>query len=323
MIYSMRYIVLIFLFCTNALTAQTSVDDGSKQSYHKEVIPLWDEMKVPFNKEGVLLKEVLDEAGKRYTQISVPALYIYRNKNIAKDGAALLFCPGGGYAKVTIGNNNGESLAKHYLKMGFNVVAVLKYRLPDPNMVNTQEKVPLCDAQKALSLIHQHAESWDVNRNKIAVMGSSAGGHLASSLANLSNDIFAPGVKPDELKHAVSILLYPVISFNLPHRHKGSFKRLLGKLSKDQSLLDYYSMENQVSSITPQTFIVHALDDASVTHYNSMIYCDQLKKHGVKYKYVPLEKGGHGFGLNFRKTGKDWTIDLKEWLQEETEIFDK
>jgi len=115
--------------------------------------------------------------------------------------------------------------------------------------------------------------------------------------------------------------MYPVISFNLPYRHKGSFKNLLGAKSNDQTLLDYYSMENQVSKNTPQTFIIHALDDVGVTYENSLIYCESLKKYGVKYKYVQLEKGGHGFGMNMEKTGVDWTIELQDWLHTQTNLF--
>lgn len=296
---------------------------SSSQEYMIETIKLWENDSVPFNKENINLNETLDDVGIRYTNISEPAIFVYRNKDIKENGAALLFCPGGGYSQVTIGKTNGESKAQHFLKMGFNVVVVLKYRLPDNRIVYSQEKVPLCDAQKALSIVHQNASSWSVDNNKIAVIGSSAGGHLAASLANLKDYIIAPNVKQAELKHAVSILMYPVVSFNLPYRHKGSFKRLLGNKYEDQSLLDYYSLENQVSENTPPTFIIHAEDDASVVYQNSLIYCESLKKYGVKYKYIQLEKGGHGFGLNFEKTGVDWTEALEDWLNKETNLFSK
>ena len=307
-----QLLICVFLFiCTQVFS----------QGFTTEIIKLWEDEKTPFNKESISLHEKLDEVGIRYTQISKPVIYVYRNKTLQKSGGALLFCPGGGYANVTIGMNNGEAMAKRFLEMGFNVVAVLKYRLPDTLIVNSQEKVPLCDAQKALSIIHQKASIWTVNNNKIAVIGGSAGGHLAVSLANLKDNIVAPNVKLEDLEHAVSILMYPVISFNLPYRHKGSFKRLLADKFNNQELLDYYSMENQVSTKTPSTFIIHAVDDISVTYENSLIYCESLKKHGVKYEYVQLEKGGHGFGLNFDKTGVDWTIVLEDWLRTQTNLF--
>jgi hypothetical protein len=100
---------------------------------------------------------------------------------------------------------------------------------------------------------------------------------LAASLANLKSDIVAPGVKLEDLAQAASILMYSVVSFNLPYRHRGSYKRLLIDKASDQVLLDYYSMENQVSSITSPTFIIHAIDDLSVNYQNSVIYTEKLK----------------------------------------------
>ncbi|MGB8706206.1 MAG: prolyl oligopeptidase family serine peptidase, partial [Gillisia sp.] len=108
-----------------------------------------------------------------------------------------------------------------------------------------------------------------------------------------------------------------------PYRHKGSFKRLLGDKATNQALLNYYSMENQISENTPPTFLIHAKDDSSVTYKNSLIYRDSLKNCNVPVKYVELEKGGHGFGFNFEKTGLDWTIELKKWLYNHTDLFVK
>lgn len=291
------------------------------QEYTKEVIELW-KKDIPFNKENIQLKETVDSTGRRISQISDPKLYVYRQKNKGSKGPAIMYCPGGGYAIVSI-KADGENRAKLLLKMGFKVVAILKYRLPDPRIVYEQEKVPLIDAQKALSILHKNSEKWGIDVKKIAVMGGSAGGHLASSLANLKDTIVAPGVKPADLTQAVSILMYPVISFNLPYRHKGSFKRLLGDKSTNQAILNYYSMENQISENTPPTFLIHAKDDSSVTYKNSLIYRDSLKKHNVPFKYVELEKGGHGFGFNFEKTGVDWTIELRNWLYNHTDLFEK
>lgn len=305
-------ILIVFTSCFNAYS----------QNYTKDIVRLWDKENIPFNKENIKLKETVDSTGGRYTQISDPVLYIYRKKGTISKGPALLYCPGGGYATVSIGKGHGESYAKLFFKMGFNVVAVLKYRLPDSRIVDNQEKVPLCDAQKALSLLHRNAEKWKIDRSKIGVKGASAGGHLVASLNNLSEDILAPGVKPDELYQAFSILRAPVITFNLPLRHNGSYKRLLGDKATNLALLDFYSMENQVSQNTPPTFLVNAIDDISVAYQNSTVYTDSLKTHGVVNKYVQLKKGGHGFGLNFSKTGVDWTVDLEAWLKKEIKLFD-
>ena len=292
------------------------------QEITKGVIELW-KKEIPNNKENIQLKETGDSSGRRISQISTPKLYVYRQKsNNGTLGPAIMYCPGGGYAIVSI-KDDGENRAKRLLKMGFKVVAILKYRLPDPRIVYEQEKIPLMDAQKGLSILHKNSKKWGIDEKKIAVMGGSAGGHLASSLANLKDTIVAPGVKPEDLSQAVSILMYPVVSFNLPYRHKGSFKRLLGDKSTNQALLNYYSMENQISENTPPTFLIHAKNDSSVTYKNSLIYRDSLKKYNVPVKYVELEKGGHGFGFNFEKTGLDWTIELKKWLYNHTDLFIK
>ncbi len=312
----LRALLLIGIF-----TISLSVTAYS-QEYTKEIIDLWDKQNIPYNKENIILNETVDSTGRRVSQISVPKLYVYRRSNTNGNGAGLLYCPGGGYAIVSI-KNDGEEFAKRFLQMGFNVVTVLKYRLPDSRIVNSPEKVPLCDAQKALALMHQNAEKWQLDENKVAIMGGSAGGHLAASLANLTHNIVAPGVNSEELKQAVSILMYPVISFNLPYRHKGSYKRLLVDKSSSQTLLDYYSMENQVSKNTPPTYLIHATDDKSVSFQNSIIYFKSLKANGVPYKYVQLDKGGHGFGFNFSKTGVDWTVGLEEWLHKQTDLFRK
>lgn len=151
------------------------------QNYTKEVIELWEKDNISFNKDVITLSETVDSTGRRISQISNPVLYVFRKTEIQeRGGPALLYCPGGGYAIVSIAEDNGESFAKHFLAMGFDVVAILKYRLPDPRIVDSPEKVPLCDAQKALAILHQKANNWQFDANKIAVMGGSAGGHLAA-----------------------------------------------------------------------------------------------------------------------------------------------
>ncbi len=301
-------LVMVCLFTTTVSYAA--------EGYSKQVLPLWKAGQVPFNKEVIDLEEKIDSENKRFTQISEPVLYVYLRNDSNKRGPALLYIPGGGYAVVSMGRDRGENYAKLFFDIRFSAVAVLKYRLPDSRIVDSQEKVPLCDAQIALATLHRNAEAWKIDRKKIGVKGSSAGGHLAASLNNLTDNIVAPGIRPDELYQAFSILRVPVISFNLPHRHKGSYKRLLGSKYKHDTLLDYYSMENQVSSRTPPTFLIHATDDQSVPYENSVIYAQKLEENGIPHKYIQLNKGGHGFGLNRSRVDKDWIPEMKKWITE-------
>lgn len=284
------------------------------QDYGFKEVPLWDKGPIPYNRTEITLEEYIDSTGRRIRQISEPRLYIYSRSGLRGKGPTMLYLPGGGYSVVAL-KDRGESSARYFLESGFDVVAFLVYRLPDAHIVEEQHRVPLCDAQKALSLMHRNARRWHIDPQRIAVMGSSAGGHLAASLANLSGEPVAPGVNSSELEHALSILLYPVISFNEPWRHKGSYRYLLGEDQEDQELLDFYSMENRAGSHTPPTLLIHATDDASVPWQNSLIYREALEEAGVPCAYIELSKGGHGFGFNLKRVDRNWLPEMEEWIR--------
>lgn len=283
--------------------------------YTMDVIDIWPGKQIPFNKENIQVLEKLDEENKRFSQISKPQIFLFRNKQANSPGPALLYIPGGGYARVSTGRSRGAGWAKLFFELGFTTVAVLKYRLPDDRIVEQQHKVPLVDAQQALALLHRNAKLWNIDRSKIGLKGSSAGGHLAASLNNLREEDIVDGISKDELVQAFSILRVPVITFTEPYRHNGSYRRLLGSKKNDKSLIQKYSMESQVSSLTPPTFLVYATDDTSVPYQNSEMYIQALAKNEVPYKAVRLEKGGHGFGMNREKVDKDWLPELKQWVE--------
>lgn len=308
-------IASLLLVSALALTAQAI----SAEEINAEEIKLWGDRPIPFNKSTISLEEKMDSTGRRISQISEPRLHIYRRKGMDKAGPTLLYLPGGGYARVVL-KDQGAGQARYFLDMGFDVVAFLVYRLPDPHIVEEQHKVPLCDAQKALSLLRATAMEWQIDPDRIAVMGSSAGGHLAASLANLRDQPVAPDLSSRELEHALSILLYPVISFNEPHRHQGSCHYLLGERQEEQKLLDRYSMEQQVSGNTPPTLLIHARDDASVPFENSLIYQEALIEAGVSCSYIELQKGGHGFGFNRARVDRDWLPEMEAWIRRHMEL---
>ncbi|WP_051687224.1 alpha/beta hydrolase [Microbulbifer sp. HZ11] len=285
------------------------------ENYAVDEIEIWPDS-APLNKPVITLDETLDEEQKRFRQISVPSIFLFRKSDVRKPGPALLYIPGGGYANVSIGRDRGKEWANLFFSMGFTTVAVLKYRLPDTRIVEHQHKVPLLDAQQALATLHRNASSWQIDREKIGVMGASAGGHLAASLSNLSGEILAPGILPEELAHSFSILRVPVITFTDPYRHEGSYHRLLGDRASDKDLMHLFSLEHQVTSRTPPTFLVYATDDTSVPYQNSLLYASQIEKHGVPVTTVQLERGGHTFGLDRKVVDKDWTLDLRKWVQQ-------
>ena len=147
-------------------------------------------------------------------------IYIYHPKESDKVAPAVLICPGGGYSGLAM-DREGHDMAKWYASNGF-VAVVLKYRMPKG--VHT---VPLEDAEKAISVLRENADKWNLDKSKVGVVGSSAGGHLAASLSTLAKDINRPDF---------AILYYPVISFDNKMAHQGSKKNLLGKNIDNEKL---------------------------------------------------------------------------------------
>ena len=178
--------------------------------------------------------------------------------------------------------------------------AVLKYRMP-----NEHHEVPLSDALQAIRLVREHAEEWNIE--KVGIMGSSAGGHLASTAATHYTDDSRPDFQ---------ILFYPVISMDLGICHKGSRERLIGKTPTDE-LVQLYSNELQVTAQTPPAFIMHSSDDSVVPVENSLRYYQALVKNKVSAALHCYPIGGHGWGYNDNfKYKRQWTGELEKWLRE-------
>lgn len=175
-------------------------------------------------------------------------IYIYHPKKSDKAVPAVLICPGGGYSGLAM-DREGHDMAKWYASNGF-VAVVLKYRMPKG--IHT---VPLEDAEKAISLLRENANKWNLDKNKVGVVGSSAGGHLAASLSTLAKDANRPDF---------AILYYPVISFDNKITHQGSKKNLLGKDIDNKELIDHYSLDKQVDDKTPKTLLLLSNDDRVV-----------------------------------------------------------
>ena len=180
--------------------------------------------------------------------------------------------------------------------------AVLKYRLP-----NGHPDIPLSDAKQAICLMRQHATEWSVNPGQVGIMGASAGGHLAASLANLYD---SPETRPD-----FQVLLYPVISMKDGITHSYSRECLLGA-QPDGAQIEKYSMETQAKAQTPPAFIVLSADDGTVSPENSLSYYRALRRHGVPTSLHIYPEGGHGWGFldSFPYKGQ-WTRELENWLQ--------
>ncbi|MEY4798992.1 MAG: Acetylxylan esterase precursor, partial [Verrucomicrobiota bacterium] len=192
------------------------------------------------------------------------------------NGAAVIICPGGGYGGLVVGGE-GHGIAKWLNAQGIAGI-VLEYRLPAGH-----DKVPLLDAQKALTLTRTRAAAWKIDPKKVGIIGFSAGGHLAATAATH----FTPENRPD-----FAILIYPVITMSVG-THGGSKKNLLGATPSDE-LAHFYSNEKQVTKDTPPTFLAHALDDKAVPIENSRLFHQACQAKGVASKLLELPNGGHG-----------------------------
>ena len=233
--------------------------------------------------------------------ISEPRMYAYPASKENNCGTAVLICPGGGYSGVSA-VKEGAEIAKWFNELGVSAF-VLYYRMP-----NGHYEIPLKDAQTALSIIQKRAREWKINKNKIGIMGFSAGGHLASTVGTHFR------IKAE--RPAFMLLAYPVVTMNKDLTHKGSRDNLLGKNPSDE-LVKLYSNELQVNKQTPPTFIIHARDDGAVPIANSENLLEALQKNKVPAKLVTYDEGGHGFGM--RKKGipvENWPQEMKAWLTE-------
>ena len=189
---------------------------------------------------------------------------------------------------------------------------MLKYRIPSDENQPDKRYAPLQDAQRAIQIVRENAKKWHVNPDKVGIMGFSAGGHLASSLAVHYDDAKIKKNKIS-LRPDFQILGYPVISFS-KFSHVGSRKNLLGKDSSE-NMMNYFSSEMHVNSNTPIAFLVHAKDDKVVPIENSLMYADALKSNGVEAELYIYETGGHGFGMVNKTSTENWMDALKSWMQ--------
>lgn len=240
-----------------------------------------------------------DLEGGRVANVITPSITVYKADK--PNGVAIIMCPGGGYARLAM-NHEGHDMAPWLNAQGITYI-VLKYRMP-----NGHYEVPLSDAEQAIRLVRQHAKEWNIRPDRIGIMGASAGGHLAASLATLYSS--------NETRPDFQILFYPVISMVPGVTHGGSRQNLLGN-NPSQELEDKYTLEKQVNERTPQAFIMLSADDGAVPPANGIHYFEALLQHQVPATLHVYPTGGHGWGFRDAFTYKrQWTGELEKWLRE-------
>tara|TARA_R110001592_G_scaffold52486_2_gene160535 strand:- start:1091 stop:1972 length:882 start_codon:yes stop_codon:yes gene_type:complete len=280
-------------------------------------INLWDSeisgaIENPNYKEVKIYKDSILQSTSK---VSVPTLTIFKPK--IPNGTSVVIFPGGGYHHLAM-NKEGYKVAQFLNNLGITAF-VLKYRLPDDAIMGDKQIGPLQDAQEAIRYVRRTVTVFNLDENKIGVLGFSAGGHLAATLSTrFTESVYK--VKDDiSAKINFSILIYPVISMDSLITHQGSKTNLLGN-SPSKEKTRTFSNEKQVSPLTPKTFLVHATDDTSVSVENSINYYLALKAHNIPVEMHVYEKGGHGFGLGKNGTSKSWSTSLANWLKENSLI---
>lgn len=214
-------------------------------------------------------------------------------------GRCIVICPGGGYSHLAM-NHEGHGWAPFFNQMGIATV-VLKYRMP-----HGVHNVPLEDAEEAMRLVRRNAKAWNIDPEQVGIMGSSAGGHLASTLATHSRGDAAANFQ---------ILFYPVITMDPSFTHMGSHDNLLGKGSK-KKLEREYSNDQQVTRVTPRAFIALSDDDHAVLPANGANYYLECYRHDVPASLHIYPSGGHGWGIRTSFAFHlEMMQELRTWLR--------
>jgi len=271
------------------------------------VIPLWP--------EGVPGKREIgpEKVGNGYTSnVSEATLTMVAPAVDHPNGTAVIICPGGGYVRMATARE-GDQYANWLGTLGVTAF-VLKYRMQEYG-----HPAPLQDVLRAVRTLRARAAEFGIRPDRIGVMGSSAGGHLAASAGTLFDSplgrtgapLDSVSARPDFL-----MLMYPVITMQDPAAHAGSRKSLLGATpSADNVTL--MSLEKQVTPATPPTLLIHTQEDTAVPVENSILFYQALTKAKVPAEMYLFEHGGHGMGMREGLgTSSLWPRRAEEWLRD-------
>jgi acetyl esterase/lipase len=271
------------------------------------VIPLWPEG-VPDAKPG-LGPEHIDDG--RTSNVSEPTLTVYGPAVDRPNGTAVIVCPGGGYVRLST-QREGEQYAAWLGTLGITSF-VLKYRMQEFG-----HPAPLRDVLRAVRIVRSRAARYHIRPDRIGVMGSSAGGHLAASAGTLfDHPLGRTGAELDKVSARPDflMLMYPVITMEAPAVHAGSRKALLGAnpTAEDVQLM---SVEKQVTAATPPTLLIHTQEDQTVPVENSILFYQALTRAKVPAEMYLFEHGSHGMGMRAGLgTASDWPKRAEEWLK--------
>jgi len=293
----------ITLLVIATLTATTVVVTATAQ----EVINLYSG-NIPNAKNSGVKEAKGSSSDGVIRRVTTPTLEVYLPASEKYNGTAVIICPGGSY-RVLVYQGEGIAIAKEFVKQGV-AAFILKYRLPNDSILVDKKIGPLQDALQAIKLVRENARKWKVNVNKVGVIGFSAGGHLASTLATHYSERLIDNNSVTNLRPDFQILIYPVISMQDSLAHPDSRANLLGK-NPDKETIDHFSNERMIDANTPPAYIIHAADDKVVDVDNSIVYFEALRHHNVPVELHIYPEGDHGF--IFKRAG--WMQPLFEWMK--------
>jgi acetyl esterase/lipase len=293
-----RIVASVMLLCAIVLSAQSQT---------KQILPLWPNGAKESN--GITTPEKTENQ-HRIINISEASMTVQLPAASKTTGAAVVICPGGGYIGEAV-FHEGYQFADWLNGHGIAGI-ILKYRLP-----NGHSDIPLTDAKRAMRLVRAHASEWNIDPQKIAIAGFSAGGHLASTLGTHFDDGDAKASDPVERfssRPDLMLLFYPVVSMKKNVTHAGSRSNLLGQ-NPPLELEDLYSNELQVKANTPPTILFLSDDDGAVPPANSIQFYYALKEKKIPSSMAIFPTGGHGWGMRTNVSfWQIWREMLVDWF---------
>jgi acetyl esterase/lipase len=276
----------------------------------QEKILFWPKGEMPNSK--ILVSKT--KKRKVLAELKEPELFAFLPPIKERNQKSVIIIPGGGYSKLTYDEGSFQ-IAKWMNTLGISAF-VLNYRLPTSTDLIQREIAPLQDAQAAIKYIRKNAVQWGISPNQVGVVGTSAGGHLATSVSNISTDY--TGLKGDLADISTipdfGVLFCPVIDLG-EFAHKGSRNSLLGENASEEKITEY-SMQNRVTEKTPPTILFHNQDDTAVPPMNSILYYKAMTKNKVKGSLFIFPKGGHRFFVTDKNAlSENWKKLCADWLE--------
>lgn len=318
-------ILVCFLLLAVPSTEPASPDSNPLAGMQGESFPIWPDSSMP---EGEVVEETAAPGERPRRALSgqiLPTLVMLRPEHPDPAGTAVVICPGGGYALLMI-DHEGYELARQFNDIGVTAF-VLKSRLPDGRVLEGNADMPesIRDVQRALRYVRANAGKWNLDPDRLGIVGSSAGGHLAGAAATMftagdsqaSDPVERVSSRPD-----FALLLYPVVTMEGPAAHVGSRNNLLGE-GATEAQRAAYSIDRRVTPRTPPIVVVHSADDGPVPIENAYLLRDAAAAHGVPFELYEYPTGGHGFGLGAGTEAAGWFDRYVHWLRERDLLQDR